>query len=68
MNKFEWINDPARIGYCWDYVTNVEHPYGYVLKLSDHYIARTTIANTHVKYATMEEAKAVVEAIIAMKN
>ena len=68
MKEYEWINDPERIGYCWDYVTNLEYTHGYVLKLSDHYIARAISADTDVQCATMEEAKAVVEAIIAMSN
>ena len=68
MNKFEWINDQARIGYCWNYVDEKDVHHGYVMNIGNEWAACADFSQPSIKYSTMEEAKAVVEALIAMDN
>ena len=69
MNKFEWIDDPERIGHCWDYVNEKDARCGYVMDVGyGKWSACANFSRPTIKCGTFEEAKAVVEALIAMDN
>ena len=72
MNTYEWKEDPQQPLTCYDYVTGKSIPYGYVLNLrirgDNKWLARTSFVEVDAKYDTLEEAKAVVEALVAMHN
>ena len=73
VNTYEWKEDQKRPLTCYDYVrtTGSGFPYGYVIifKFGDNkWHARTNFLDIDAAYGTVEEAKAVVEAVIAMHN
>ena len=70
MSTYAWKDDYKRQGYCWDYANEKDVPYGYVMYFPQDgtYIARTSSSDHKGEYSTMDEAKAVVEALIAMSN